>query len=95
MKKYIKTRFHLASNGILYKIINFLDRKTLTHLYNSCIFPYLIYVRESWGNTNAVHLDRILKIQKKIVKMLTFSHYLAPMEDIFDTRNILNLEFCS
>ena len=32
------------SNGILYKIRNFLDRKTLTHLYNSFVFPYLIYV---------------------------------------------------
>ena len=55
------------SNGILYKIRNFLDRKTLSHLYNSFVFPYLIYGIEVWGNTNAVHLDPIIKIQKKIV----------------------------
>ena len=61
------------SNGILYKIRNLLDGKTLTHLYNSFVLPYLIYEIEVWGNTNAVHLDPIIKIQKKIVRTITFS----------------------
>ena len=78
------------SNGILNKIRNFLDRKTLSHLYNSFVFPYLIYGIEVWGNTNAVHLVPIIKIQKKIVRTITFSHYLAHTEPIFDTLNILN-----
>ena len=60
------------SNSILYKIRNFLDRNTFTHLYNSFVFPYLIYGIEVWGNTNAVHLDPIIKIQKKIVRTITF-----------------------
>ena len=63
---YMKNKI-AKSNGILYKIKNFLDRKTLTHLYNSFVFPYLIYGIEVWGSTNAVHLDLIIKIQKKIV----------------------------
>ena len=72
------------SNGILYKKIrNFLDRKTLSHLYNSFVFPYLIYGIKVWGNTNAVHLDPIIKIQKKIIRTITFSHYLAHTEPIF------------
>ena len=78
------------SNGILYKIRNFLDRKSLSHLYNSVVFPYLIYGIEVWGNTNAVHLDPIIKIQKKIVRTITFSHYLAHTEPISYTLNILN-----
>ena len=78
------------SNGILYKIRNFLDRITLTHLYISFVFPYLIYGIEVWGNTNAAHLDPIIKIQKKIVRTITFSHYLVHTEPIFDTLNILN-----
>ena len=78
------------SNGILYKIRNFLDRKTMTHLYNSFVLPYLIYGIEVWDNTNAVHLDQIIKIQKKIVRKITFSHYLTYTVPIFDTLNILN-----
>ena len=38
----------------------------------------------------AIHLDPIIKIQKKIVRTITFSHYLAHTEPIFDTLNILN-----
>ena len=60
------------SSGILYKIrfhLNFLDRKTLSHLFNSFVFPYLIYGIEVWGNTNDVHLDPIIKIQMKIVRI--------------------------
>ena len=86
---YMKNKI-AKSNGILYKIRNFLDRKTLTHLYNSFVLPYLIYGIEVWGNTNAVHLDPIIKIQKKIVRTITFSHYLAHTVPIFDTLNILN-----
>ena len=41
----------VKSNDILYKIRNFLDRKTLTHLYNSFVFPYLIYRVEVWSNS--------------------------------------------
>ena len=58
---YIKNKI-AKSNGILYKIRNFLNKKTLTHLYNSFVLPYLIYGIEVWGNTNAVHLDPIIKI---------------------------------
>ena len=39
---YMKNKI-AKSNGILYIIRNFLDRKTFTHLYNSFVFPYLIY----------------------------------------------------
>ena len=68
---YMKNKI-AKSNGILYKIRNFLDRKTLTHLYNSFVFPYLIYGIEVWGKTKAVHLDPIIKIQKKVVKTSHF-----------------------
>ena len=69
---YMKNKI-AKSNGILYKIKNFLDRKTLIHLYNSFVFPYLIFGVEVWGNTNAVHLDTIIKIQKKVVKTIALS----------------------
>ena len=51
------------SNGILYKIRDFLDGKALTHLYNSFVFLYLIYGIKVWSNNNAVHLDPIIEIQ--------------------------------
>ena len=62
---YMKNKI-AKSNDILYKIRNFLDRKTLAHLYNSFVLPYLIYGIEVWGNTNVVHLDPIIKIQNQL-----------------------------
>ena len=55
------------SNGILYKLRNFLDRKTLAHLYNSFVFPYLIYGVKVWCNTKAVHLYTIITIQRRLL----------------------------
>ena len=46
---YMKNKI-AKSNGILYKIRNFLEGKTLTHLCNSFVFPYLINGVEVWGN---------------------------------------------
>ena len=51
---------------------------------------YDVYGIEVWGNTNAVQLDPITKIQKKSVRTITFLHYLAYTEPIFDTLHILN-----
>ena len=42
LARYMKNKI-ANSKGISYKIRNFLNRKTLTHLYNSFVFPYLIY----------------------------------------------------
>ena len=39
---YMKNKI-VKSNGILYKIRNFWDRKTFSHLYNAFVFSYLIY----------------------------------------------------
>ena len=38
---YMKNKI-AKPKGILYKIRNFLDRKTLPHLYNTVVSPYLI-----------------------------------------------------
>ena len=53
------------SIGIINKTRNFLSTYTLTNLYYTFIYPYLIYCTEIWGNTNDIHLDPLIKIQKK------------------------------
>ena len=42
------------------------------------------------GNTSAVHLDPLIKIQKRAIRIITFSSYLSPSEPIFQSLNILN-----
>ena len=65
---YVKNKISKAV-GILYKIRKFLDKSTLLTMYYSLVFPYLIYCNEIWGNASTVHLDAVIKIQKKCVLM--------------------------
>ena len=88
---YIKNKIS-KSIGILYKTRCYLDKIALKNMYYTFVFPYLIYCNEIWGNAAAVHLDPLIKLQKKCVRTLTFSDYQAPSEPIFQNLNILNFE---
>ena len=59
--------------GLLYKIRPFVTNKISKMLYYSLIFPHLIYAVEVWGSADISHLVRILILQKRIVRMLTYS----------------------
>ena len=88
---YIKNKIS-KSLGIIYKIRSFLNRITLRNLYHTFVFPYLIYGVEVWGNTHAIHLNPIIKLQKKYIRAITFSHYLEPSQPLFNQLNILDFK---
>ena len=71
------------------KIKPYLDKVTLRNLYFTFVYPYLIYCVEVWGNACDTHLDPIIKIQKKCVRVITFSHYLEPTDSLFKDLKIL------
>ena len=72
---YIKNKIS-KSIGIINKTRNFLNKNTLRNLYYTFIYPYLIYCIEIWGNTNDIHLDPLIKIHKKSIRVISFSHHL-------------------
>ena len=56
----------------------------------TCIyFPVLTYCVEIWGNAANIYLDSLVKLQKKIIRVLTFSQYLAHTNDLFAQLQIL------
>ena len=59
--------------GLLYKIRPFVNNKILKMLYYSLIFSHLIYAIEVWGSADNTYLDRIFMLQKRTIRMLTFS----------------------
>ena len=64
----------------------------LTNLYHTYIHPYLIYCIEIWGIAPKCHLNHILLIQKKIVRIIRYTHYFAHTEIIFKELGILPIE---
>ena len=66
--------------------------KVLLQLYNSFVFPYLIYCSEVWGNASDIHLHPLIIQQKKIIRIISFSQYNSPTKLLFQQYNILPLK---
>ena len=73
---------------IIIKARKYLNRASLLKLYNCFVFPYLTYCVEMWGNTAEKYLDPLIKVQKKIVRVITFSQ-LSHTDSNFRDLNIL------
>ena len=86
---FIYQKYNIKTIGLFYKMRQYLERKALINVYYSLFFPYLIYCNEVWGNASVVHLEPIIKIQKRTIRTITFSSYLSPYEPIFQSLNIL------
>ena len=77
--------------GIMYKARNCLTKKSLLNLYYSYIYPYLIYCIEIWGISPQTHLNPLLLMQKKIIRIMTFTSYHAHTAPIFRDLEILTI----
>ena len=88
---YVKNKI-AKGFGIILRARKFFNRKTLLNLYHAFIFPYLIYCVEIWGNARDIHLLPLITLQKKIVRAITFSRYLAHTAEIFIKLDILTFK---
>ena len=73
----------------MFKARPVLDQNVLLTLYNSFVYPYLIYCIEIWGTASQTHLQPLFLAQKKVVRIITFSHYLAHTQPLFQSLLIL------
>ena len=74
--------------GIMYKARQFLTKKALLMLYHAYIYPYMTYCIEVWGCASQTQLNCLFLLQKKIIRIMSFSHYLAHTNPLF-----LSMEF--
>ena len=58
-------------------------------LYNTMILPYLNYFNLVWGSTYKTNLQRIIILQKRVIRMVNKSYYNAHTEPIFKKLNLL------
>ena len=66
------------SIGVLYKIRPYVNLKILKTLYYSLIYPYLTYAIEVWGLADNTHLNHIVMLQKRTVRMINYSDKRQP-----------------
>ena len=78
--------------GILNRVKNLLPTTSLCTLYNSFIFSHYSYGLEVWGACQPKFLKRLIGIQKKSVRSITKSHWLAHCEPRMKEHKILKIE---
>ena len=73
-------------SGILCRGRHYLLRVIIRILYNALIYPYLSYSNIAWGNTYTTRLEPIRRLQKKIVRIITFSKFkhTGPLQRTID-----------
>ena len=87
------TKKVIRTTGVLCRIRFYISQPLLRMLYNSLylIYPYLYYGNIVWANTYRTRLEKLFKLQKKILRIITFSSYTAPSLPLFEKLHILNI----
>lgn len=77
--------------AIISKAKPFFNVSTLTTLYYSFIYPHLHYCIEVWGKASNIHLSKLFKLQKRVVKQIKSVPFRTESDPIFSKLKILKL----
>ena len=100
LDEYLTWRSHIAfvaneiskSIGIIRKASFFLNKQSLRILYFSTIYPYLQYRNLVWSNTYQTIMSRLQTLQKRIIRVINKSYFLAHTNPILESLYLLKLE---
>ena len=79
------------SIGILNSLKHTLPLKILVNLYNSMILSHLTYCNIVWGNCASYLLQKLFLLQKRAIRAVTRSHFLAHTRELFLKLKILDI----
>ena len=77
--------------GIICRARKFFSKSALINVDYAFIFLYLIYCVDVWGNALSTHTQPLIKLQNKIIRIITYSHFLASSEKLYNKTGILPL----
>ena len=80
------------SIGMLYKTREFCPTSILKTLYHSLFNSHVTYGLPVWGYSSDLLLDKIIKAQKKAIRVITFSKYTEHVAPLLKDLNILNIK---
>ncbi len=81
----------IKSTGLIAKLRHYTNRNTLKLIYYALAYPYLTYSNIIWGNTYPTRLQKLMNVQKKIVRLICFKSYTDHSEPLFLDLKILNI----
>ena len=82
----------MESSAIISKSRHCANMTARKLLYYALVYPYPTYCTIVWGNTYKTKIQRLISIQKKIMRLITFKPYLEHTEKFFKNLQILKVE---
>ena len=79
------------SIGIIRRVAPLLPKATRVQLYKSLILPYFDYSHIVWGNVGRTALDRLIKLQKRAVRVVCMAPFLAHTGPLLSECHLLPL----
>ena len=77
--------------GLLYRIRDCVPEYILVNLYYSLAYPYFLYCLVIYGGTCDSHLQPLITLQKRLIRLITHEEYLAHTAPLFYRTGILKL----
>ena len=97
LDSYLSWEYHIhelskklsRANGILSKLRHNSPFDVCLQVYYSIFYSHLIYGCNVWGLTTEENIDKIEVLQKKCIRIMTFSEFTAHTNDIFKELKII------
>jgi hypothetical protein len=77
---------------MVFKIRDNCSKTVLRSIYFSLFHSHITYGIPVWGKCNALYSNKLFLIQKKIVRAITNSNFIAPSSPLFKELNVLKFE---
>ena len=61
-------------------------------IYSSLIASHLQYCTLLWANSHVTNIGKLQLLQKKAIRIITSSHYIAHTDPLFSTTTLLQLD---
>ena len=77
--------------GMINKLKFFVPERILRTLYCTLVLPYINYGILIWGQACKTYLEKIYKLQKWVLRIISNSHYRSHSTPLFHKYDILNV----
>ena len=89
--EYLLTKLSRAA-GAIYKVRNYLPMKARLLIYNALVGSYLQYGIAAWSCCSETMLNRLQKMQDKILRYITFSPNGTNLDSYYQSFKILKIK---
>ena len=79
------------ANGAISRLRHYVPRSILIQVYYALFFSHINYACQIWGQTFNQNVQRIFILQKKCLRLMTFSDFNAPSSPLFSQLGLLKI----